>query len=215
MHEYNIIGSVHGWPGVSSFQILSDSESILSLDHCLSRFPSTVILQGNGRGERNVITTRLFPDMQFGCFGTIVQVTAAVVDDNGQQTSKIQIWRENNTQSGLYHKISSSDILVRKHNPPCYRNSLRSGIFQCTLREDMRISVQPGDFLGLEIPSINNDDLEIHFKAGGPTNLVFQGQLGSTVDLSTEPHATTNDEPQITFLVVLGTFLAYNVQLNY
>ena len=148
--------------------------------------------------------------MKFGCFGSIVQVTAAVVGDGGRQTSKIQIWRENNTQSGLYHKISSSDILVRRHNPPCYQNSLiSSGIFQCTLREDMRISVQPGDFLGLEIPPINSDDLEIHFKAGGPTNLVFQGQLGSTVDLSTESHATTNDEPQITFLVVLGT---YNVQ---
>ena len=192
--------SVHGWPGVSSFQILC-------LDHCLSRFPSTIILQGNGRGERNAITTRLFPDMQFGCFGTIVQVIAAVVDDGGQESPKIQIWRENNTQSGLYHKISSSDILVRRSNPPCYQNSLSNdGIFQCTLREDLRISVQPGDFLGLEIPSIDNDDIEIHFKLGGPTNLVFQGQLGSTVDLSTEVHATTNDEPQITFLVILGTF---------
>ena len=179
---------------------------ILPLDHCLSRFPSTVILQGNGRGERNAITTRLFPDMQFGCYGTIVQVTAAVVDDGGQESPKIQIWRENNTQSDLYHKISSSDILVRRRNPPCYQNSLSNGIFQCTLREDLRISVQPGDFLGLEIPPISSDDLEIYFQPGGPTNLAFQDRQGSTVDLSTEAHATTNDEPQITFLVVLGTF---------
>ena len=182
---------------------------VVSLDHCLSGFPSTVILQGNGRGERNANTTRLFPDMKFGCFGTIVQVSAAVVDDGGQESPKIQIWRENNTLSRLYHMINSSDILVRGRNPPCYQYSLSNGVFQCTLREDLRISVQPGDFLGLEIPPIDSDDLEIHFKPGGPTNLVFQGQLGSIVDLSTEPHATTNDEPQITFLVVLGT---YNVQ---
>jgi hypothetical protein len=122
------------------------------LDHCLNRFPSTVNLQGNGRGERNVIITRLFPNMKFGCFGTVVQVTAAVVDDRGQESPRIQFWRENDTQSGLYHKISTSDILVRKSNPPCYRNSLNNGIFQCTLREDLRISVQPGEFLGLEIP---------------------------------------------------------------
>ena len=60
------------------------------------------------------------------------------------------------------------------------------------------------DFVGLEIPPINIDDFEVYFKAGGPTNLVFRSQLGSTVDLFTEPHTITNDEPQITFLVVLG-----------
>ena len=141
-------------------------------------------------------------------------VTAVIRNSDRSQRPKVQIWRENATQSALYHKIlTPSDIEIRNSDHQCYqRNNVNNGIFQCTLKEDIRISVQPGDFLGLEIPPINNDDLEIYFKAGGPTNLVFQGQLGSTVDLSTEPHATTNDEPQITFLVVLGMFLAYNVQ---
>ena len=150
--------------------------------------------------------------MKFGCIGTIVGVTAAIWDKNRSLRPKLQIWRENETQSGLYHKITPSNIEIRNSNYQCYQRNLNSRILQCTLTEDLRISVQPGDFLGLEIPPINNDDLEIYFKAGGPTNLVFQGQLGSTVDLSTEPHATTNDEPQITFLVVLGTFFAYIVQ---
>ena len=132
-------------------------------------------------------------------------VTAAVLDNNRSQRPKIQIWRENGTQSGLYHKISPSDIQIRNANFPCYQRSLNNRIFQCTLTEDLRISVQPGDFLGLAIPPINDDDFEIYFKAGGPTNLVFQGQLVSTVDLFTQPHTITNDEPQITFLVVLGT----------
>ena len=181
------------------------------IDHCLFGFPRAVDLDiyGNGRGERRV-TTRLFPDMKFGCFGTIVGVTVAVWDNSESQCPKLQIWRENGTQSGLYHKITrTSDIEIRNSNPPCYQRNLNNGILQCTLREDLRISVQPEDLLGLEIPSVDDDDLEIYFKAGGPTNLVFQGRLGSTVDLSTEPHATTNDEPQITFLVILGT---YNVQ---
>jgi hypothetical protein len=145
--------------------------------------------------------------MKFGCFGTIVGVTAGILDsyyNSGSQRPKIQIWRENGTQSDLYHKIRPSDIQIGNSNPPCHQKSFTNRIFQCTLTEDLRISVQPGDFLGLEIPSIDNDDLEIYFKAGGPTNLVFQGQLGPTVDLSTESHTTTNDEPQITFLVVLG-----------
>jgi hypothetical protein len=155
----------------------------------------------------------MFPEMKFGCFGTIVRFTAAVWDSSpwpyGWRDPKIQIWREDKTQPGLYHKISSN-VQIQRSNPPCYQRNYSDSIFQCTLREDFCISVQPGDFLGLEIPSINNDDLVIHFKAGGPTNLVFQGQLGSTVDLFTEPHNITNYEPQITFLVVLGKKFFYH-----
>ena len=149
--------------------------------------------------------TRLFPELKFGCFGTIVRVTTAVWDTPGSQGPKIQIWREDKTQPGHYHKISSN-VQIQRSNPPCIHRTYRSSsrIFQCTLREDLRISVQPGDFLGLEIPSVANDDLVIHFKAGGPTNIVFQGQLGSTVNLFSEPHTITYHEPQITFLVVLG-----------
>ena len=150
------------------------------------------------------MTTRLFPDLKFGCSGTIVRVIAAILDSNGAQTPKIQIWRENETQPGHYYK-TISDIQFRRSNPPCSQNTFSNRIsFQCTLREELRISVQPGDFLGLEIPPINSDDFEIYFKAGGPTNLVFQSQLDSTINLSAEPHVVTNDEPQITFLVILG-----------
>jgi hypothetical protein len=142
-----------------------------------------------------------------------VRFTAAVWDTPGSRDPKIQIWREDKSRPGLYHKISSN-VQIKRSNLPCYQKTYSNSIFQCTLREDFHISVQPGDFLGLEIPSKHgdDDDLVIHFKAGGPTNLVFQGHLGSTVDLFTEPHTITNYEPQITFLVVLGTFLAYRVQ---
>ena len=162
----------------------------------------------SGRGLWNKVTTRLFPDLKFGCFGTIVEVTAAAVDNSRAQDPKVQIWRENKTQPGLYHNIASDLPLNRSQSAPCYRsiyNSAGTGLFQCILNEDHRISVQPGDFLGLEIPPLNDDDLEIYFKVGGPTNLVFEGQLNSIIDLSaTEPHFITKDEPQITFLVVLG-----------
>ena len=136
-----------------------------------------------------------------------MRFTAAVWDTSGQQDPKIQIWREDKTQPGLYHKISSN-VQIQRNNPPCYQETFSSSIFHCTLREDFRISVQAGDFLGLEIPSKDDgDDLLIHFRAGGPTNLVFEGQLGSTVDLFIQPHTITNHEPQITFLVVLGEII--------
>ena len=153
------------------------------------------------------VTTRLFPELKFGCFGTIVGVTAAILDVAGGQIPKIQIWRENETQPGLYHKITSTNNLIRwpTNNSRCYRRTLSRGIYQCYApRENYRISVQPGDFLGLELPPINKEDPEIYFKEGGPTNFVFQYPLGSIVDLSTDPHNVTYDEPQITFLVSLG-----------
>ena len=146
--------------------------------------------------------------MKFGCVGTIVGFTAALLDDSGsqsQQPLKIQVWRESESQPDLFFKICPNDIQIWNHsNHSCSQNNLSNGIFQCTLRENLQISVQPGDILELEIPPINSDDFKIYFKAGGPTNYVFQGQLESTVDVSTEPFNITNDQPQITFLVALG-----------
>ena len=137
-------------------------------------------------------------------------VTAAVFDNRKPQNDnpKIQIWRENKTQSGLYHKIGS-DLPLNRSNPgpPCYQHTYVSGdrILRCILNESHRISVQPGDFLGFEIPPTNNDDLEIYFKSGSPIiNLVFRRQLGSTVNRFTETYCVSRSEPQITFLVVLG-----------
>ena len=179
----------------------------INVAHCLSGFPDSKAINGRMVLSATPVRTRLFPELKFGCFGTIVRFTAAVGDAPGQgsQNPKVQIWREDKIQPGLYHKISSN-VQIQRSNPPCIRRtySANSRIFQCTLREDLRISVQPGDFLGLEIPSENNDKLEIYFKVGGPTNLVFQGRLGSTVDLFTKSHWITNHEPQIAFLMVLG-----------
>ena len=151
------------------------------------------------------MTTRLFPDLKFGCFGTIVGVTAVVADHDQLQNPQIQIWRENKTQPGLYHKIDF-DISLNRSNPgpPCYQHTYNNRILRCILHESHRISVQPEDFLGLEIPPHNKDDLVIYFKSGGPINLVFQRQLGSMINRFNETYSATRDEPQITFLVVLG-----------
>ena len=176
-------------------------------DHCLSGFPDQVIFEGNSkRGELGRVTTRLFPELKFGCFGTIVGVTAAILDAARGTIPKVQIWRENETQPGLYHRMSSCNNLIRwGTNNTCYQRTLNRGIYRCyALRENYRISVQPGDFLGLEIPPINEEDPVIYFKTGGPKNFVFQYPLNSTVNSSSEPHCITYDEPQITFMVLLG-----------
>ena len=164
----------------------------------------------SGRGMRNKVTTRLFPDLKFGCSGTVVGIIAAVADEGKQQNPKIQIWRKNKTQPEVYHKIGSDlPLNISNSGSPCYQYTHNSQILRCILHENHRISVQPGDFLGLEIPPSNKDDLVIYFKGGGPINLVFQHPLNSTVNRFTDPHCVSWDEPQITFLVVLGEEMLY------
>ena len=182
-------------------------------DQCLAGFPSTVSLEGHGRGSSSSVTSRLIPDLKFGCHGTLVGLAVAVAFRHGQQDVKVQLWRENITHPGTYYK-SGSDIPIVRSNPPCIRSRFTSmrgmfQIFECALSEEARVSVQPGDVLGLTLPPTTNTTLEIQFTIGGPKNYVFQHQLPSNVDLA-EADFVSSDLPQITFLVVLGnTFQAH------
>ena len=136
-----------------------------------------------------------------------MSLTVTVSVKNGQQGPKIQIWRENDTSSGLYYK-PGPDILIS--NSSCEDFTLSEGICRCTLSESARVSVQPGDILGLEIPPTNDDDYEVLFTTNnGSETYVFQRQLSSTVNFSEADSVTNNLVPQITFLVILGISSTY------
>ena len=60
--------------------------------------------------------------------------------------------------------------------------SVVGNVVWCILDNTYRVSVQPGDIVGVELPSTTSD--EIYFTHGGPTNYIFQRQLDSTNDLS-------------------------------
>ena len=77
---------------------------------------------------------------------------------------------------------------------------LSSRVFQCTLKETFRIQVQPGDILGLELPPTSDDDFEMFFTSGGPTNYVFQNQISSEAVLSSRA-SEVQEQPQINITV--------------
>jgi hypothetical protein len=160
----------------------------------------------------HVATTVLFPNLTFGCNGTIVRLTIAVADNYsleewGQSAPKIQIWKENQS---IYK--SGPEILIS--NSSCVDLTLNERILQCTLSEAARISVQPGDILGLEIPpiTIGHNGYKILFKASNePTAHIFLHHQDepSTVnqyDLS-EADDITSQLPQIIPLVILGNYV--------
>ena len=171
-------------------------------DQCISGFQDIVLPEGSAQGDPNNVTTRLFPELRFGCSGSIVRFTVAVVNRNGQQSPKIQLWRANN--SDVYYKIGP-DIPIVDRSPTCLRDELGGGIFRCTLNKAFQVSVQPGDILGLELPPENDVDFDIYFTDEGPVNYVFEERLASTVNLS-ETNRSTSHVPQISFVVMIGIY---------
>ena len=126
-----------------------------------------VTFEGNGRGEESTTVTRLIPDLKFNCEGWITQFIAAGTQQPGPLGPKVQIWRV--SQCGEYFRPVedlpiSGNVCEGDRQGPC------SGIYCCTLQEAFRVQVQPGDFLGLELPPTSADDYEIYFTSSGPTN---------------------------------------------
>ena len=77
----------------------------------------------------------------------------------------------------------------------------------------MAVSVQPGDFLGLEIPR-TNENSGIYFTSGGPENYVFTGALNSPVELANNS-AVVQQRPQIAFNLTSGyRFISINYYYN-
>ena len=194
--------------------MIKDLLLCIHVDQCTSGFSSISGESDGSPGNRKQVITRLFPSMKFGCNGTIVRLTAAVVDRvRGSRSPLVQIWRENATQSGVYYRPHPGhDIPLREDSNVCLRHRLDGGMFRCTLNETFRIHVQPGDILGLELPSTHDDDFDVKFlEQGDETNIsavsyIFEGQLNSTVNIHEAVRNTTN-LPLITFLVILGVLL--------
>ena len=199
---------------MSSYIILITFMTLFS-DQCAVGFPRNVSTEGEGLESNCNLTTRLIPDLKFGCTGTIVRftVTVSVLNRESQFGPKIQVWRRNQSHpGGLYYKLDG-DILLERGLLSCQVSTgirERVLVINCVLSEGARISVKPGDILGLELPHTDNRFLDIHFLASddGPANYIFQQGLSSTVNIS-EADSVTNHLPQITFLVALGNYIKH------
>ena len=162
--------------------------------------------EGSGKGA-NFVVTRLIPELKFTCRGTIVQFTlGGVLIRSGVHDPKIQIWRERESQCGAYFK-SAPDIALNRSVCDGMATMVSSGVYRCTLKEAFRVSVQPNDILGLELPSTDNGEFELYFKDGGPTNYVFNNQVLGTVVLSSRTKEV-QEQPQINITVDSETILS-------
>ena len=194
-----------------------------TIDVCTSGFPTVNSSDGeSGQGAENKVTTRLYPNLRFGCKGRVVRLIVAVVErENGQQIPKLQIWRQNQTDPASYFK-TTFDIPVINDRSVCSNRDLNGGIFRCSLNEAYQAPVQPGDILGIELPPSNDVNLDIEFKTSETTFspvYMFEGRLDSTVNISEGSNSSNGSDqlkvPQISLLVTLGTLIIFLIHLMY
>ena len=130
--------------------------------------------------------TRIIPEMNFTCGGTIVGFTVAARQQRGERDPLIQVWRENRSQPGNYFKTGTG---VAIDDALCVDGltEVSNRVFYCNLNETYhQVSVQAGDILGLELPPIADDDIILAFArvSRGPTNYVFDQQFISSTAFS-------------------------------
>ena len=148
---------------------------------------------------------RLIPEMNFTCNGTITGFTFAGSLENRQQESPmIQVWRENNSQPSEYYR-TGANITIEEASCMGGFTEVLDRVFRCDLNEIVQVSVQPGDILGLELPSANNDAIALSFAnvTKGPINYVFSVEkLPSSLTAAlSESDSVNRHLPQITIKV--------------
>ena len=160
------------------------------------------------------MTTLLIPEMNFTCNTSVVGLIVSGTDLNNDPHSQVQIWRKSSSQSsGSYYQVGSVPI----HDDTCVAmQEIASDTYWCILHDNFRVSVQPEDILGLELPA--TDDDEIFFINRGPTNYIFRhsNRLDSDTNLSLNgSSATTQQLPQIIFNLTSGKLCVFYRKIPY
>ena len=111
---------------------------------------------------------------------------------------KVESNIEINTKSILGDVCSDTNTVITKR------------IVWCIFNDDLQVSVQPGDILGLELHK--ND---IHFMTGVFKNYIFEGQLRSNITLLNDTNVTiTQQIPQIAFNLTSGNEYSVMTTVN-
>ena len=163
------------------------------------------------RTNRSRVTTLLIPEMNFTCNASIVGFIVTGENLYRQPYSKIQIWRN---QTSAYYQVGSGISMNFDSSGPCVASRAYKGrLLWCILRDTFKISIQPDDILGIELPA-TADDVEIFFTRGGPVNYVFEHQISSSSSVNLSSHGNSSQVkqlPQIVFNLTSGEALFSNI----
>ena len=151
--------------------------------------------------------TRIIPEISFTCPGTVTGWRAAGEfrnSDNIIINSVLSVWRETSSGSGTYDRIGEIELGICGSEDPAPLVVGMSGIYECSLPQSERVSVQPGDIIGIELPVDNRANFRLYFNNtnNAPTNYVFSGH-DTTYSLSQAISSEqASDQPQVSLTVV-------------
>ena len=147
--------------------------------------------------------------MNFTCHGTIVGWTVTGVKLQGAtEYPELQVWRADASQGPDYYYKPSQDIPVNPDSGSACELVTQTcdRVFQCRLREANRVSVQPGDILGVELPQTLNSAFHLSFASipGTQDHYIFREQLPSSVRTSSRLIQQLDDQLLISLEIESG-----------
>ena len=148
-------------------------------NECITPVSVSCFRGGEARGLANSIETRIIPEVEFNCCGTITGWRVAGRAGPGTQFPTLQIWRRNNNTCGEYFRTGESIIMENSVPSP----QVDCDVIEHTLNVRDRISVQPGDVIGIELPPLFDQAFQVLFEPGGELNYIYRQQLPDTVEL--------------------------------
>ena len=164
--------------------------------------------EGSYRGRFDTIETRLLFSMNFTCHGTIVGWTVTGERVQGKtQYPELQVWRANSSRGLNYYYKPGQDIPVNPEGSACEIVTKTCGqIFQCRLRADYQVSVQPGDILGVELPNVTISGFHLYFISipGTQDHYIYREQLQSSIDISSHLIRQLDDQLLISLEIEPG-----------
>ena len=167
---------------------------------CTMGFPTTV----SDCSGSNCVTrqgTFIVPDMRFTCSGTVTGWRASGERIfNGNKNSALIIWRKTGSESETYDNVDRIELGA------CAGQRVETGmnnVYECILDQGDRVSVQPGDIIGIETPRPVNGNFRLYFvdSSDGPTNYIFNSGAPQTINLDDSNLLIDQLVPQISLTV--------------
>ena len=176
--------------------------SNLDAQMCIMGFP-TIVPDCSGSNCDTKRGTFIVPDMRFTCSGTVTGWRVAGEHFGGNTNSKLIILRERSIEPGTYDTVDTIEL------GDCAGQSVETGmnnVYECTLNRRRRVSVQPGDIIGIETPGQANGKFRLYFdSSGGPTNYILDSRAPQTINLSDSNLLIDQLVPQISLTVTAST----------
>ena len=189
---------------------------------CTRGFPSSLIECRDHecyyRTESAV--TRIIPQMMFTCNGTLVKWRAAgefhtsinlkkkLFGGDDYVNTILNIWRKKSTESGVYDKVGTIELGICGSGVDASPVTGLNSVYECTLLESSRVSVQTGDIIGVEVADENKLRFRVlyHHAASGTRSYHFTWtasawQDSSSIRLGDGCVISPADEPQISLIV--------------